>query len=355
MLRRHTLGESELDHCVRTYVLRVSHAYGRRTMQGLLRSNGIEVSQFRIAASLRRVAPIHYCARRIDAYRTLNPFPYFASYYGEKLHLDQNEKLAMYGVTHIIAVDGYSRKIAGFISLPVKNSIAIYDLLFRPLLLTEGLLEQVRVDHGREFFLLISVQQSLANVRRAQGHSPVLQSTSRQNHRVERLWPEVNQRINYPIKRVLIEMESCGEIDMSNGVTKFCVSSVSIMVISKAVHNFVCSWNCHRIPGRNGGIPNVLAQNANRVTQLSPIYVPTIIDAISSYERDGNRLTREACFGRDPLHGHQNLQRLRDRDFIALYPNMETIFQGVLHGSPQMFKSAIAHHIELTNSFSLLV
>ena len=86
MLRLHTLGESELDECVRTYLLRVGHAYGRRTMQGLLRCNGIEVSQsVLIAALLRCVAPIHYCARMIDAYCTLNPFPYFASYYGEKL------------------------------------------------------------------------------------------------------------------------------------------------------------------------------------------------------------------------------------------------------------------------------
>lgn len=232
MMRRHTLGENELDQCVRTYVLRVGHTYGRRTMQGLLRSHGIEVSQSRIAGALRRVAPIQYRARRIDIYRMLNPILYNASYFGQKLHLDQNEKIVMYGVTHILAVDGYSRKIVGLITLPVKNAIAIYDLLLRPLLLTEGIWEQVRVDHGQEFALIISVQQSLADLRQTRCHSPVLQSTSRQNHRVERLWPEVNQRINYPIKRVLIEMESNGEIDMSNRITKFCVSSVSIMVIS---------------------------------------------------------------------------------------------------------------------------
>ena len=231
-MRRHTLGENELDQCVRTYVLRVGHTYGRRTMQGLLRSHGIEVSQSRIAGALRRVAPILYRARRIDIYRMLNPILYNASYFGQKLHLDQNEKIVMYGVTHILAVDGYSRKIVGLITLPVKNAIAIYDLLLRPLLLTEGIWEQVRVDHGQEFALIISVQQSLADLRQTRCHSPVLQSTSRQNHRVERLWPEVNQRINYPIKRVLIEMESNGELDMSNRITKFCVSSVSIMVIS---------------------------------------------------------------------------------------------------------------------------
>ena len=120
MLLRHTLGDVELDQCVMSYILRVGHAYGRKTMQGLLRSHGIVVSQSRIAASLRRVAPIPYHARRADVHRMLNPFPYHASHYGEKLHLDQNEKIVMYGVTHVLAIDGYSRKIVGFITLPVK-------------------------------------------------------------------------------------------------------------------------------------------------------------------------------------------------------------------------------------------
>ena len=355
LLRRHYLGEDELDQCVRMYVLRVGHAYGRRTMQGLLRSNGIEVSQSRIAAALRRVAPIQYFARRIDTYRMLNAFPYSAFYFGEKLHLDQNEKVAMYGVTHIVAVDGYSRRIAGFITLPVKNAIAIYDLLMRPLLLAEGLWEQIRVDHGLEFALIISVQRSLASLRQTHGHSPVVQSTSRQNHRVERIWPEVNLRVNYPIKHVLVEMEASGEIDMSNEITKFCVSTVSIMVVSKAIEHFISSWNSHRIPGRNGGIPNVLARSSNRVTQLRPIDVPTTVEAVSSHEVDGSRLTRESCFGCDPLRGHENLQVLRDRDFSARYPDMHMIFQDVLHRSPQMFRSAIAYHIELTNSFTSLL
>ena len=172
MLMHSTLGNVELDECVRSYVLRVGHAYGRRTMQGLLRSNGIEVSQARLSTSLRRVAPVQYHARCVDIYRILNPAPYHVSYYGEKLHLDQNEKIMMYGVTHVLAVDGYSGKVVGFITLPIKNAI---DLLLRPLLLKEGIWEQLRVDLGREFVLIISVQQSLASLRRTQQHHPVLQ------------------------------------------------------------------------------------------------------------------------------------------------------------------------------------
>ena len=49
------------------------------------------------------------------------------------------------------------RKIVGFVTLPLKNAFAIYDLL-RPLLLREGLWEQVHIDHGGEFALVISAQ-----------------------------------------------------------------------------------------------------------------------------------------------------------------------------------------------------
>lgn len=40
---------------------------------------------------------------------------------GHKLHMDQNEKLVMSGVTHVIAVDGYSKKIVANVTMPVKK------------------------------------------------------------------------------------------------------------------------------------------------------------------------------------------------------------------------------------------
>ena len=75
------------------------------------------------------------------------------------MYLDQNEEVVTYGMTHVVAVEGYSRKIVGFITLPVKYAVVIYDCLFRPLLLKEGVWVQARVDHGREFSLMLSVQQ----------------------------------------------------------------------------------------------------------------------------------------------------------------------------------------------------
>lgn len=54
------------------------------------------------------------------------------------------KKIAMFGETHAIAVDGYSRKIVRFITIPVKNAIAISDLLLQPILLQERLWDQIR-------------------------------------------------------------------------------------------------------------------------------------------------------------------------------------------------------------------
>lgn len=70
----------------------------------------------------------------------------------------------MYGVTRIIAVDDYSRKISTFIILS-KNAIAIYNLLMRPRLLSDGLWKQTWVDHGHEFAWSISVMRSLASLQ----------------------------------------------------------------------------------------------------------------------------------------------------------------------------------------------
>ena len=129
---RGELDDSSLDNVVSCLVRRVGHSYGRQTMHGLLRSHGYRVSQSRIAMSLRHATPIqHTCSM----HQFLNPFLYQAHYYGDKLHLDQNEKCVMFGVTHVLAINGYSRKIVGFITIHKKNTILICDLLFRPLLL----------------------------------------------------------------------------------------------------------------------------------------------------------------------------------------------------------------------------
>ena len=162
---RSHLRDDELDEVVRRCVLNVGHSYGRRSLHGLLRSRGIHVSQQRLGMSLRRTFPLSLFQRRRTMGRAINPIPYRATFYGEKLHMDQNEKLVMYGVVHVVAIDGYSRRIVGFATMPRKNPITIYATIMRPLLLAEGIWDQLRFDHGREFTLVTTVQEYLTQHR----------------------------------------------------------------------------------------------------------------------------------------------------------------------------------------------
>lgn len=100
-------------------------------LAGLLKFKGVKVSELRVGQSLARVNLSGHLARQTATARQTNPVPYNAAYFGQKVHLDQNEKMVMFGVTHVCAVDGYSRMIVGFATMCVKNNIEIYRLLYQ--------------------------------------------------------------------------------------------------------------------------------------------------------------------------------------------------------------------------------
>lgn len=91
----------------------------------------MRVSEVRVGKSLQRANPSYQQARRSNTARLMIPLPYRADYFGHKLHIDQNEKLVMFGVTHVCGVDGFSKKIIGFATMPIKNNVEIYSHFFK--------------------------------------------------------------------------------------------------------------------------------------------------------------------------------------------------------------------------------
>ena len=69
-----------------------------------------------------------------------------------------------------------------------------------------------------------------------------------QNHTIERVWVEVNTRVNYPIKSALIGM--CDD-NLDDDVCKACVSWFSIKVATIGTAVFVDAWNSNTIPGNS--------------------------------------------------------------------------------------------------------
>ncbi len=66
---------------------------------------------------------------------------------------------------------------------------------------------------------------------------------------MERIWVEVNGRVNYPVKACLVDMEENGDFDMECPIQKYCVSWFTIRVCAVGTKLVVSSWNEHTIPG----------------------------------------------------------------------------------------------------------
>ena len=53
-------------------------------------------------------------------------------------------------------------------------------LIYRPVLLRYGIWDQIRVDQGKEWILMLFVQEQLAHFRRNTGRNPHIQTSSKQ-------------------------------------------------------------------------------------------------------------------------------------------------------------------------------
>ena len=269
--------------------------------------------------------------------------------------MDQNEKLGQaYGCTHVALIDGCSRMIVGYASMPIKNPIVIYEFVFRPALLKYGLWNQLRVDHGNEFVLCLFVQDLLKRYRYSEEKVPWRQTTSTKNNVIERFWPELNSRVNYPAKRAFIAICEVFDYDLeAEPIMKFCFSWVAMYVTVDAADHLISSWNHHRVPGPEGCIPIENMRETKKTVDLPELLIPSVPEAVRMYESFGGNLTRNSTFGDDPLINIEHAYESRERMFRAQQPSGSDIFSEIVHGQYQSAKSAIDYFYNLTLNLSL--
>ena len=80
-------------------------------MKGYLASKGVFTSEHQLKTMLPLTSTVWHQGRQQNSHERSNPAIYVARYFGHKLHVNQNEKLVHYGVTYVLARDGYSGKI----------------------------------------------------------------------------------------------------------------------------------------------------------------------------------------------------------------------------------------------------
>ena len=168
-----------------------------------------------------------------------------------------------------MARDGFSGKIISTAVMARKNNLIIYENIYRAAITEIGLWDQVRVDYGREFYLMLYVQEKLRSTTGDATISPYVQTTSTCNHIIERIWVEINQCVTYPVKRVVTSMENREILNMSCPVTKFCMSHVLRRVCQVGMQRMIQAWNSHPIPRR--GVPNTLQAQYFHITLINLI------------------------------------------------------------------------------------
>ena len=318
-------------------------------MTGVLQSKGIKVCEKKVGQSLRRLDPASQRKREETAGRSLNPKCYSADYFGHKVHIDQNEKLVMFGVTHVMARDGFSGMIVSCSTMPIKNNLIIYEEIYRSFTMNYGLWDQVRVDGGKEFVLCCHVQEFLRDQRRNTTIDPFKSTKSTDNNIIERMWVEVNSRVNYPVKSALNQFVRDGKLDMASEETKFAISWVTCRVSNVGLKRFVEAWNHHSVPKK--GRPIDLMQSKNRTVQVQNIM--TIDEAVEHYESiNGNSLTLTSVFGTDLLAEYPELVKRRETEVLRKC-NFEEIFSEIHQRNTQPFLFCI--HLFQRVSNALLI
>ena len=114
-------------------------------------TKGCRVSERQLKLFLPAIAPVGHYARQTSSLERSNPAVYSARCFGHKMHIDQNEKLIHFGVTYVMARDGFSGKIVSGAVMPCNNNLIIYEDVYMAAVLGLGSVGPIRVDYGREF------------------------------------------------------------------------------------------------------------------------------------------------------------------------------------------------------------
>ncbi|KAJ8356554.1 hypothetical protein SKAU_G00193480 [Synaphobranchus kaupii] len=245
--------------------------------------------------------------------------------------------MVMFGVTHVMAIDGYSSKIVGHSTMPVKNNLTIYDQVYRKVVISHGMWDQVRVDCGKEFYPTLFMQDKLGGYRYNQDRPAFLQSPS----------TRVNNRVNYPLKTGLMGLVNQETIDMEDDTVKCIVSTLACQVASLGLGVFVDSWNAHNVPGR--GIPNVLATHGY-MAKINEDLLPSAYTAADLYDGEhGAKLKRESHFGRSSLQGQDQITQAEQR-FHEAVPDLFMLYSSSVNGNQWPLQDAVLQLIHIMNT-----
>ena len=239
----------------------------------------------------------------------------------------------MFGVTHVMARDGYFGMIVVFSAMPVKNNLFIYDEIYSHFKVTYGLWDQVRVNGGQESNLVCHNQEYLRDQRRNLAIDPFKSAKL------------TDSRVNCPIKLPLRKYGTDDLIDMTEGHGRFAVSWVSCPIAKVGLQLFVEAWNHHLIPLKGQAI-DLMTQN-NKAIPVDQLMSKQ--QAVKRYRRVATR--QLSIFAVDALGEYTNLQIRRETEFSRKF-SFKSLFSKIQQ--EDVLESRFSVQVFLRMSFVLL-
>ena len=80
----------------------------------------------------------------------------------------------------------------------------------------------------------------------------------------------------------------------------------------------------------------------NKTFVLPSIHIlPTSAAAVAAYESEGGHVTVHEVFWVDLITGNQELQKLREDNFKAIYPTFDGFFHSLVNGNHHPFQQGL--------------
>ena len=131
---RKPLNDSEIEKAVTKSIAQVVVRFLQNIVGGkccyILLYFKVLVWARKVGTAVKKNCPITQTERCIRAGRSFTSKVYKANDFGHKLLVDHNDKLVMYGVTHVVARDGYFGMITGYATIAIKINLTRYEKMF---------------------------------------------------------------------------------------------------------------------------------------------------------------------------------------------------------------------------------